>query len=87
VCAVLGALMGANLRDIVRDYVDSYNDSALIDDYPEFSESIVEDLREMNGGEELNDKNLKSAVENFLKNKVQLTQEELAALKEKLKAH
>jgi hypothetical protein len=85
VCAVLGALMGASLNDIVRYYADSYNDSALIDDYPEFSDSIVEDLRKMNGGEEVNDQNLQSAAEDFLKNKVQLTQDELAALKEKLK--
>ncbi|GHT69818.1 hypothetical protein FACS1894110_20050 [Spirochaetia bacterium] len=84
VCAVLGALMGADLSDIVGDYLASYNDDDLIADYPEFSEGIVEDFRKMNGGEEVNNTNLQSVVEDYLKNKVQLTGEEIAELKEKL---
>jgi hypothetical protein len=84
VCAVLGAIMGAKLSDIVSDYVASYNDSDLIEDYPEYSEFIVENFRKLNNGEEVNDTNLQSVAEKFFKRKVQLTDEEIAELKEKL---
>jgi hypothetical protein len=85
VCAVLGAFMGAKFSDIVRDYVVSYNESAMTDeDYKEYSKIIVDYFLEMNGGEEVTEKNLQSVAENFLKHQVQLTRKELAALKEKL---
>jgi hypothetical protein len=76
--------MGAALSDIVSDYLASYNDSDLIADYPEFSEIIVEDFRKLNGGEEVNDTNLQSVAEDYLIHEVQLTDEEIAELKEKL---
>jgi hypothetical protein len=84
VCALLGALMGAKLSDIVSDYLASYNDSDLIADYPEYSEVIVEDFRKLNGGEDVTDTNLQRVAEDYLKHKVQLTGEEIAELKEKL---
>ncbi|GHT52129.1 hypothetical protein FACS1894106_0180 [Spirochaetia bacterium] len=84
VCAVLGALMGAKLSDIVRDYIASYNDKSLIDEYPEFTGFILEDFRKLNGGEEITDANLQGAAEDFLEHKVKLTRDEIAELKEKL---
>jgi predicted protein tyrosine phosphatase len=85
VCAILGALMGAKLSDIVSDYAASYNDNDLLADYPELSEVIVEDFRKLNNGEEVNDTNIQSVVEDFLKHKIQITGEEIAELREKLK--
>jgi hypothetical protein len=85
VCAVLGALMGAKLREIISDYVDSYNDSTMTArEYKEYSAIIVAIFTEMNDGEKVSDENLQSVAEDFLKQKVKLTRKELAKLKEKL---
>ncbi|AEF85269.1 putative lipoprotein [Treponema primitia ZAS-2] len=82
VCAVLGSLMGAKLREIVADYVASYNDSTMTrNEYKEYSQIIVDLFREMNGGGKISDKNLQSVAEDFLLHKVKLTRKELAGLK------
>jgi hypothetical protein len=85
VCAVLGALMGAKLREIISDYVDSYNDSTMTArEYKEYSAIIVGIFTEMNDGEKVNNKNLQRVAEDFLKQKVKLTRNELAELNKKL---
>jgi hypothetical protein len=85
VCAVLGALMGAKLREIVDDYVNFYNDYTMTKkEHKEYAQIIVDLFLEMNNGEEVNGKNLQPIAEDFLKQKVKLTNKELVELKEKL---
>jgi hypothetical protein len=85
VCAVLGALMGGEFREIVDDYVNSYNDNTMTNnEYKEYSQIIIDIFREMNDGEKVSDKNLQSVAEYFVKHKLKLTLKELTKLKEKL---
>jgi hypothetical protein len=89
VAIVLGALMGASLREIIDDYLRSFLDDELLapHDSPQYQrDSVVvhEILTKMNDGEAVTEENLREAAERYLVTKAALTAPEIGLLKEKL---
>jgi hypothetical protein len=89
VSALLEALMGAGLDDVVADYMESYvNYYGFVrgeERYRLVSRIITDLLAEMNGGEPVNDGNAQKAAEAYLA-RAGLSAAEISALKAKLSA-
>jgi protein tyrosine/serine phosphatase len=86
VCAVLEALMGSTLQEIVDDYCISFGrrfTSAIQNDNTE-QPAILAQLKSMNNDVPVTDKNLQCTAEQYLLKKVGLRKEDLAELKNKL---
>jgi protein tyrosine/serine phosphatase len=94
VAAVLEALMGASIHEIVDDYLLSFgggNTSAYTADEWEIEDvyskdRILSQLNAINNETEITDKNIQSAVEQYLLDDLGLSKDELALLKNKLKS-
>lgn len=92
VAAVLEALMGASIREIVDDYLLSFgggNTSAYTTDEWEiedvYSEArILAQLSAINNGTEITGKTIQAAVEQYLLGALGLSTDELALLKQQL---
>jgi len=88
VCMVLEALMGASLGDITGDYLRSFDsgfESAVTGQASEGDSLVVMRLLSVIGGSQIpNDQNLQRIAENYLRNTIGLTSEELGLLKGKL---
>ena len=92
VAAVLEALMGASIREIVDDYLLSFgggNTSAYTPDELEIEDvyreaRILAQLSAINNGTEITGKNIQAAAEQYLLSALGLSQDELALLKQKL---
>jgi hypothetical protein len=89
VCAVLAALMGATLQNIVDDYSISFGRkfiSSIQNDNTE-KPAILAQLKSMNNDVDITEENLQSAAERYLLNKVELSEEELCELKDILRGN
>ena len=88
VSIVLEALMEANLKEIVDDYLKSfesiYNSSIYSGAKREKFQVVIKLLSEIGGSKKINDQNLQSIAENYLINNIRLSAEEVDLLKRKL---
>jgi protein tyrosine/serine phosphatase len=84
---LLEALMGAPLNAITNDYLLSYGKgfySAINDSENEDARVVIEQLKIINLGEPVMEKNLQTAAERYLKEKAGLSEDEIKVLKGKL---
>ena len=87
VSMVLEALMGASVDEIVNDYLLSFNsifDSSIHSTNKTDALVPMQLLSAMGGSQIITDQNLQSIAENYLRNTIKLSVEELDALKSKL---
>jgi hypothetical protein len=88
VAALLEALMGATVNQVIDDYMVTYvNYFGFTKDEPRYkiiSQVMVDILTEMNGGKPVTDRNIQKAAENCLTTQIGLTKAEVSALKKKL---
>ena len=87
VSIVLEALMGASIDEIVNDYLQSFNsifNSSIYGGNKGDSLVVMQLLSAMSGSLTINDQNLQGIAENYLKNKIKLSPEEVELLKLKL---
>jgi protein tyrosine/serine phosphatase len=88
VSIVLEVLMGAALDDIINDYLQSfnsmYNSSIYGDVNKEDSLVVMQLLSAMGNYMPINDQNLQTIAENYLRNSVKLSAVEIGLLKSKL---
>ena len=85
VCALLEALCGATLNEIKADYMTSFENYFGVkkgtEQYDMIGGVIIGTLVSINGGRGVTDRNVGKVVENYLRTKVGLTREELAAVR------
>ena len=88
VSMVLEAFMGATLDEIINDYLLSFNSIFDSDIYGEVNTTdtqvAMQLLSALSGSETINDKNLQSITENYVRNIVGLSAKDLELLKNKL---
>lgn len=88
VCAVLEALCGATLDEIVADYMESFENYYGVQkgsqQYEMISKTVLDELKSINGGKKVTDSNAAKAAESYLTEKVGLTADEIARIKENL---
>ena len=86
--AVLAALAGADLQDVIDDYALTFANYYRITPghllYPEVVEQLVSKFREMNYGDQVTAENLQSVVEVYLASEVGLSKAEIRTLQSKL---
>lgn len=86
--AVLEALSGATLDEVVSDYAATFENYYLITPdhalHSEVVEQILSKLREMNYGLDVTSENLQTAIERYLVSEVGLSEMELLLLRERL---
>jgi len=86
--AVLEALAGADLPDIMNDYALTFTNYYRITPghllYPEVLEQLLSKLREMNYGAEVTSENLQDVIARYLIDEVGLSDSEIRLLQEKL---
>ena len=84
---VLEALMGASIDEIANDYLRSFNsifDSSIYGGNKGDSPVVMQLLSKIGGSLEISDQNLQGITENYLRNKIKLSPEEIELLKIKL---
>ncbi|GHU04604.1 hypothetical protein AGMMS49960_20490 [Betaproteobacteria bacterium] len=84
VSALLEGLMGANLKEICNDYLASFGNgftSAYDNDDVYRKPQILYQLGKMNNGIAVTDDNIQSAVERYLLDEVELSEDEIFRLK------
>ena len=88
VSMVLESFMGATIEEIAVDYLESFNSSFESSLYSEVSKCdmmvVMENLSVMGGYVVITDQNLQGIAENYLKNTIKLTADEITLLKCKL---
>ncbi|HPE68938.1 MAG TPA: SAM-dependent chlorinase/fluorinase [Thermotogota bacterium] len=88
VVAILGAIMDANTDEIFHDYVVSYENYYHVKPdtlaYTAVEKIIADIFREMNGGQPVDDSNVKQVAMKYLTEKVGLTPEQISDLQQKL---
>jgi hypothetical protein len=86
--AVLEALAGADLQDVIDDYALTFANYYRIEPdhalYSEVVEQLLSKFREMNGGSDVTSENLQSAVTRYLTTEAGLTESEIELLQERL---
>ena len=86
--AVLAALVGADLQDVIDDYALTFvNYYRITPDhtlYPEIVEQLMSKFREMNYGDEVTDENLQRVMETYLVDEVGLSESETELLRKRL---
>jgi hypothetical protein len=86
--AILEAISGASLPDVINDYELTFQNYYRISHghelYFEVVEQLLSELREMNGGRVVTSQNLQSVVKEHLINEVGLSESELALLHRRL---
>jgi protein tyrosine/serine phosphatase len=90
VSMVLEALMGGTIDEIVNDYLQSFNsifDSSIQSGDKADSLVVMQLLSAMGNYMDINNQNLQTITENYLRNKIKLSFDEVAALKIKLGAN
>lgn len=89
VIALLEALMGATIEEIVEDYMVTYENYFGVEKgtakYDLISSIILDVLKDINAGEPVTNDNLQVAAENYLRDTVGLSNAYIAALKVRLK--
>jgi protein tyrosine/serine phosphatase len=88
VCAILEALSGATVEEIIEDYLLSFKvDKNYTKDKQQYQLDalvIIEVLTKINNGFPINNENIQQTAENYLLNKASLKTGEIEQLKEKL---
>ncbi|HKM05975.1 MAG TPA: tyrosine-protein phosphatase [Sphaerochaeta sp.] len=88
VSALLSAIMGASVDEVVEDYMASYENYYGVkrgtQRYATISKIILNLFSDINGGKRVTNKNIKKVAENYLLNQVKLSQEQLDTLKNNL---
>jgi protein tyrosine/serine phosphatase len=88
VSMVLEAFMGATIDEIVNDYLLSFNSIFDSDIYGEVntndSQVAMQLLSAISGSESIDDKNLQAITENYLRNVIRLSADEVGLLRKKL---
>lgn len=86
--AVLQAVTGADLQDVIDDYALTFDNYYRITPghplYPEVVEQLVSKLREMNNGDAVTAENLQDVIARYLIDEVGLSDSEVYLLQEKL---
>lgn len=85
VSALLSAIMGATVDEVVEDYMISYENYYGVEKgterYEIISKIILNLFSDINNGKRITDKNIKRVAENYLLNQVKLSQDQLNAIK------
>jgi len=88
VSALLSAIMGATVDEVVEDYMTSYENYYKVEKgsprYELISKIIVNLFSDINNGKSVTDKSIKKVAESYLLNQVKLTSEQLDAIKDNL---
>lgn len=88
VSALLSAIMGATVDEVVEDYMISYENYYGVEKgterYSLISKIILNLFSDINGGKPVTDKTIKRVAENYLLNQVKLTPTQLAMIKDNL---
>jgi len=88
VSALLSAIMGATVDEVVEDYMTSYENYYKVEKgsprYELISKIIVNLFSDINKGKSVTDKSIKKVAESYLLNQVKLTSEQLDAIKDNL---
>lgn len=88
VSALLSALMGASVDEIVEDYMMSYENYYGVEKgterYERISNIILSLFADINGGKPVTDRNIKRVAQTYLTNKVGLTSSQLSSIKSNL---
>jgi len=88
VSALLSAIMGATVDEVVEDYMISYENYYGVEKgserYDLISKIILNLFADINGGKNVTDKTLKKVAETYLLKEVKLTPTELNAIKDNL---
>lgn len=88
VTALLRAIMGATVDEIVEDYMLSYENYYGVEKgterYELISKIILNLFADINGGKSVTDKNVKKVAETYLLNKVRLSPTQIDAIKDNL---
>lgn len=88
VTALLSAIMGATVDEIVEDYMLSYENYYGVEKgterYELISKIILNLFADINGGKSVTDKNVKKVAETYLLNKVRLSPTQIDAIKDNL---
>ncbi len=88
VSALLSAIMGATVDEVVEDYMISYENyygvEKATERYELISKIIMNLFSDINGGKSVTDRSIKKAAESYLLHEVKLTTEQLDAIKDNL---
>lgn len=86
--ALLSAIMGATVDEVVQDYMISYENYYGVEKgterYTLISKIILNLFSDINGGKSVTDKTIKKAAENYLLDQVGLSPEQISAIKDNL---
>lgn len=88
VCALFEALAGSSLADIQTDYMQSYINLYHVEKgsakYEKIRGVITGVCKKIGGGKEVTDQNIRRIVETYLKERIHLTESEIAELQERI---
>ena len=88
VSALLSAIMGATVDEVVEDYMISYENYYGVEKgterYELISKIIINLFSDINDGKKVTDKNMRKVAESYLLNQVKLTPAQLHAIKDNL---